>query len=292
MALPEDIKGLLESGVHFGHLSKHWNPKMKKFIFGKKKNVYIIDLEKTAKKLAEACEFAKERAQAGGKILFVATKKQLRIVIKESAVSCGMPYVTERWVGGLLTNFSTVRKRVNRYVDLMEKREKGGFDSMVKKEVVRLNREIERMERSYSGVIALDKVPDCVCVVDTKKEMACVREANKLSVPLIALIDTDANPDLIDYPIPGNDDSIKSVHYIIEKIVAAISEGLQRAKDIKKEAIEKLDKAEKALSDAKKDEYMIDEEQFEPARSDGEDSGKKTKRVKKMQSKEEQSKEE
>lgn len=286
MALPEDVKGLLESGVHFGHLSKHWNPKMKKFIFGKKKNVYIIDLEKTAKKLAEACEFAKQRAQAGGKILFVATKKQLRSVIKELATSCGMPYVTERWVGGLLTNFPTVRKRINRYIDLLEKREKGVFDTMVKKEVVRLNREIERMERSYSGVVELDRLPDCVCVVDTKKEMACVRESNKLSIPLIALIDTDADPDLIDYPIPGNDDSIKSVHYIIEKIVAAISEGLQRAKDIKNAEIEKIKKSEEVLP-AVKEEYTIDEEQFEHVLGDDEEISKKSKKVKKMQSKEE-----
>lgn len=286
MALPEDVKGLLENGVHFGHLSKHWNPKMKKFIFGKKKNVYIIDLEKTSKKLAEACEFAKERAQAGGKILFVATKKQLRSVIKELATSCGMPYVTERWVGGLLTNFSTVRKRVNRYIELLEKREKGGFDAMVKKEVVCLNREIERMERSYSGVVGLDRIPDCVCVVDTKKEMACVREANKLSIPLIALIDTDADPDLIDYPIPGNDDSIKSVQYIISKIVAAVSEGLQRAKDIKKTDIQKLEQTQEAVS-VQQEEYPIDEERFEHVLVDDEDDVKKGKRAKKIQVKEE-----
>jgi len=152
MALPEVIKGLLESGVHFGHLSKHWNPKMKRFIFGKKKNVYIIDLEKTAQKLEEAKEFLKEKAQNGEKILFVATKKQLRNLMKELALSCNMPYVTERWVGGLLTNFSTVRSRVNRYLGLIEKREKGGFNKMVKKEVVKLNREIERMDKNYSGV--------------------------------------------------------------------------------------------------------------------------------------------
>jgi len=285
MALPEDVRGLLESGVHFGHLSKHWNPKMKKFIFGKKKNVYIIDLEKTAKKLAEACEFAKERAQAGGKILFVATKKQLRSVVKELASSCTMPYVTERWVGGLLTNFSTVRKRVNKYIELLEKRDGGGFDAMVKKEVVGLNREIERMERSYSGVVSLENLPDCVCVVDTKKEMACVREANKLSIPLIALIDTDADPDLIDYPIPGNDDSIKSVHYIIARIVAAISEGLQKAKDIKEAEAQKLKKSEEALSGGQET-YAVEEE-FEHVLDDDEATGRKAKKAKKMQSKEE-----
>src|SRR4030042_740348 len=226
MALPEDIRGLLESGVHFGHLSKHLNPKMKNFIFGKKKNVYIIDLEKTAQKIQEAKDFLKQKAQAGEKILFVATKKQLRSIIKELATSCQMPYVVERWVGGLLTNFSVVRKRINKYLELLDKRERGQFDTMVKKEVVRLNREIERMERSYSGVTIMEQLPDCIYVVDTKKETACVREANKLSIPIVALIDTDGDPEVIDYPIPGNDDSIKSVRYISACLVEAINEGL------------------------------------------------------------------
>ena len=228
MALPETIKNLLESGVHFGHLSKHWNPKMKRFIFGKKKNVYIIDLEKTAQKLQEAKDFVKQKAKEGEKILFVATKKQLRSVIKELASSCDMPYVAERWVGGLLTNFSTVRRRVERYLELLGQRETGGFDIMVKKEVVKINREIERMERSYSGVTSLEGLPGCVFVVDPKKEVACVREVNKLGIPIVAVIDTDANPDIIDYPIPGNDDSIKSVKYITSCIVEAINQGFEK----------------------------------------------------------------
>ena len=235
MALPEIIRSLLESGVHFGHLSKHWNPKMKKFIFGKKKNVYIIDLEKTAQKLQEAKDFLKQKAEEGEKILFVATKKQLRSTVKELACSCQMPYVTERWVGGLLTNFSTVRRRVEKYLDLLKQRETGGFDVMVKKEVVKLNREIERMERSYSGVTALEDLPGCVFVVDPKKEVACVREVNKLGIPIVALIDTDANPDIIDYPVPGNDDSIKSVKYMVSCIVEAINEGLSKAEEGKKD---------------------------------------------------------
>jgi len=234
MALPEIIKELLENGVHFGHLSKHWNPKMKGFIFGKKKNVYIIDLEKTAQKLQEAKEFAKQKAKDGEKILFVSTKKQLRSVVKELASSCDMPYVAERWVGGLLTNFSTVRRRVEKYLEFLRKRETGGFDIMVKKEVVKINREIERMERSYSGVTSLEGLPGCVFVVDPKKEVACVREVNKLEIPIIALIDTDANPDIIDYPIPGNDDSIKSVKYITSSVVEAINEGLKEALEGKK----------------------------------------------------------
>ncbi len=249
MALPDVIKDLLESGVHFGHLSKHWNPKMKKFIFGKKKNVYIIDLEKTALKLQEAKDFAREKAKLGEKILFVATKKQLRGEMRQLATSCSMPYVVERWVGGLLTNFSTVRTRINKYLELIEKREKGKFETMVKKEVVCLNRDIERMEKIYSGVTTLDELPGCIFVVDPKKETACVREAQKLSIPVIALIDTDADPEDIDCPIPGNDDSIKSVKYITSCIAEAVNEGFKKANEIVKTA--KDDKAKEDSSEEK-----------------------------------------
>ncbi|MCF7907960.1 MAG: 30S ribosomal protein S2 [Candidatus Omnitrophica bacterium] len=235
MALPDLIKNLLESGVHFGHLSKHWNPKMKRFIFGKKKNVYIIDLEKTALKLQEAKDFAKEKAKLSEKILFVGTKKQLRGEMRQLATSCSMPYVVERWVGGLLTNFSTVRTRVNKYLELIEKRDTGKFETMMKKEVVRLNRDIERMEKVYSGVTTMDGLPGCVFIIDPKKEMACVREARKLSIPIIALIDTDADPEMIDYPIPGNDDSIKSVKYIVSCLVDAVNEGQKAATDLTKQ---------------------------------------------------------
>jgi len=235
MALPEIVKELLENGVHFGHLSKHWNPKMGRFIFGKKKKVYIIDLEKTAQKLAEAKDFAKQKAKAGEKILFVSTKKQLRHEIEGLAVSCGMPYIVERWIGGLLTNFSTVRSRVNRYLELLDKREKGEFDKKPRKEVVKLNREIERMEKNYKGVTSMEGLPECVYVVDPKKESACVKEVNKLGIPIIALIDTDANPEIISYPIPGNDDSIKSVKYITSHIVEAVNEGLKKDDKISKE---------------------------------------------------------
>ena len=237
MALPVLIKELLESGVHFGHLSKHWNPKMKKYIFGKKKNVYIIDLEKTAQKLEEAKEFVKQIAKGEGKILFVCTKNQLRGIIKELASSCNMPYMVERWIGGVLTNFSTVRRRINKYLELLEKRETGGFDKLTKKEVLRLNREIARMAKNYSGVTSLDSLPDCVFVVDPKKESACVREVYKLSIPIVALIDTDASPEVIDYPVPGNDDSIKSVKYITSYITDAIKEGLKSVETPEEEAL-------------------------------------------------------
>lgn len=232
MALPELIKDLLASGVHFGHLSKHWNPKMKKFIYGRKKNIYIIDLMKTADKLEEAKQFLKEVAQNGGKILFVGTKRHIRSSIKEMAQQCQMPYIVERWVGGLLTNFSTIERRVKRYIEIKEQKEKGEFARLPSKEVARLNKELERMDKIYSGVISLGGLPQCMFIVDPKKEHASVHEANKLSIPIVALIDTDANPDLIDYPVPGNDDAIKSVRAIVSHFVEAINEGLEETTQV------------------------------------------------------------
>jgi small subunit ribosomal protein S2 len=235
MGLTDTIKKMLEGGVHFGHLKRNWNPKMKKFIFGRKKNIYIIDLEKTTKMLDQAKEFLKETAKSGGNILFVGTKRQIRPVIKELATSCDMPYVDQKWVGGLLTNFSTIKKRLQRYLELLEMRENGEFDNIPSKEVVRLNRQISRMDKNYSGLTTLKVLPDCVVVVDPKREKSCVREATKLSIPLVALIDTDADPEEVNYPIPGNDDAIRSVKFIVSSLVEAIDEGRQDYHAIQKE---------------------------------------------------------
>ncbi|RKY39204.1 MAG: 30S ribosomal protein S2 [Candidatus Omnitrophota bacterium] len=261
MALPEIIQKLLEHGVHFGHLSKHWNPKMKKFIFGKKKNVYIIDLEKTVKNLERAKEFVKDIAKRGGKILFVGTKKQLQDTIKELASSCQMPYIVERWVGGFLTNFVTIKERIKKYMELKEKKEKGEFDKLPHKEVVRLNRELERMEKLYSGVTTLEDLPECIYVVDPKRENTCIREASRLSIPVVALIDTDSDPEVIDYPIPGNDDAIRSVGFITQLIVEAILEGKRESplasKEEKKEGdepdVEKPEELEEKIIEEEKE---------------------------------------
>ena len=234
MVLPDIIRSLLESGVHFGHLSKHWNPKMERFIFGKKKNIYIIDLEKTVKELESAKQFVKKIAEDEGKILFVSSKRQLKEVIKSLANSCGMPYVVERWVGGLLTNFSTIQTRIKKFINLMERRNKGEFEKLPPKEVVRLNRELERMTKMYSGVVSLNELPRAIYIVDPRREKTAVREANKLSIPIIALIDTDGDPEVIDYPIPGNDDAIKSVRFITQQLVDAILEG-RKKEEMKKE---------------------------------------------------------
>ncbi len=225
MALAGIVRDLLENGVHFGHLSKHWNPKMKQFIFGKKKNIYIIDLEKTAQKIEEAKDFVKKVASGGGKILFVATKKQLKDVVEKLALSCDMPYIVERWIGGFLTNFSTIKTRINKYIELKEAQEKGGVGKISNKEMLRIKRELEKMEKNYRGVVSLERLPECIYIVDPKREVAAVREARKLNIPIVALIDTDSDPEVIDYPIPGNDDAIKSVNYITSCIVEAIIEG-------------------------------------------------------------------
>ncbi|MCF7870008.1 MAG: 30S ribosomal protein S2 [Candidatus Omnitrophica bacterium] len=235
MGLTDSIKKMLEGGVHFGHLKRNWNPKMQKFIFGRKKNIYIIDLEKTTKMLDQAKEFLKETAKSGGNILFVGTKRQIRPVIKELANSCNMPYVDQKWVGGLLTNFSTIKRRLQRYLELLKMRENGEFDNIPSKEVVRLNRQISRMDKNYSGLTTLKALPDCVFVVDPKREKSCVRESAKLSIPLVALIDTDADPEEVNYPIPGNDDAIRSVKFIVSSLVEAIDEGRQDYHTIQKE---------------------------------------------------------
>ncbi len=231
MVLPEIIRDLLENGVHFGHLSKHWSPKMKQFIFGKKKNIYIIDLEKTAQKIEESKDFLKKIASEGKKILFVATKRQLKEVIEQFAISCQMPYIVERWIGGFLTNFSTIRSRIDKYIELREKKEKGELGKVSNKELLRINRELEKMEKNYRGVVSLESLPACIYIVDPKREVTAVREARKLNIPIVALIDTDSDPEVIDYPIPGNDDAIKSVSYITRCLVEAIKEGMKDSVD-------------------------------------------------------------
>jgi small subunit ribosomal protein S2 len=255
MAIPEIIKELLENGVHFGHLAKHWNPKMKKFIFGKKKNIYIIDLEKTVIKLEEAKEFVKNISKKGGKVVFMSTKKQLRDVMKEQAIACGMPYVSIRWVGGFLTNFSTVYQRMKKYISLLEKRKNGDFEKLPRKEVVRLNRELTRMEKNYSGVASITELPAAIFLIDPKKELACVREANISGVPIVALVDTDADPEVIDYPIPGNDDAIKSVKYIAAAIADAIKEGAKQAEELR---VATAAAAQKDLEAKVEDDSLVD----------------------------------
>ncbi|MFH1878603.1 MAG: 30S ribosomal protein S2 [Candidatus Omnitrophota bacterium] len=221
------IRDLLENGVHFGHQTNKWNPKMKKFIFGAKNNIYIIDLKKTEQALAEASDFIYTMASSGKKILFVGTKKQAKQIIKEEAKKCDMFYVNERWLGGCLTNFSTIKKSVGRLDKLQEMKASETFGSLAKKEKAQRDREEYKLLRNLEGIRKMKELPDCLVVIDAEAEHIAVAEARKLHIPIIALVDTNCDPDLIDYPIPGNDDAIRAIKYI----VCALSNSLKKGYD-------------------------------------------------------------
>lgn len=221
----ELIKQLLEAGVHFGHQSRRWNPKMKKYIFGERGGIYIIDLEKTVERLNAARDFLRDVAARGGKILFVGTKKQAQEIIQEEAVRCEMPYVKYRWMGGLLTNLETVKKSI-RKLNNIEKMEAGGITArLTKKENSLLMKEKDHLLRDLGGIREMATIPQALFVVDTKKEEIGVAEANRLRIPVIGLIDTNSDPDVIQYPIPGNDDAVKSIKFITTLITDSILEG-------------------------------------------------------------------
>jgi len=224
----ELIKQLLEAGVHFGHQKKRWNPKMKKFIFGDRSGIYIIDLEKTEECINAARDFLLDITSKGEFVLFVGTKKQAQEVVLQEAQRCGMYYVTERWPGGLMTNFATIKKSINRLKDIEKMREDGTFGKLTKKEVARLEKELAKLNKNFSGIVKMEKMPKAMFVVDTKKEETAVLEANRLHIPVIGLIDTNSNPDLIAYPIPGNDDATKSIRAITTLIADAVIEGRKR----------------------------------------------------------------
>ncbi len=221
------MKQLLEAGVHFGHQTRSWNPKMAPYIFTERNGIYVIDLQKTVQKLEEAYNFAKEVAMNGGSILFVGTKKQAQEAIEQEAVRCGMFYVNQRWLGGMLTNFATISKRVQRLKELEAMEEDGSFDVLPKKEVIRLRHERGKLEKFLRGIKEMHKLPDALYVVDPRKERIAVAEARKLGIPIIAIVDTNCDPDEIDYIIPGNDDAIRAVNLITAKIADAVLEGKQ-----------------------------------------------------------------
>ena len=221
------MKQLLEAGVHFGHQTRRWNPKMSQYIFTERNGIHIIDLQKTVKKLNEAYAFARDIVAEGGEILFVGTKKQAQSSVKEEAERCGMPFVNARWLGGMLTNFTTIRKRVARLAQLRKMEEDGTFDMLPKKEVIKLNGEIEKLEKFLGGIKEMKKIPGAMFIVDPRKERIAVAEAKKLGIPLIALVDTNCDPDEIDAVIPGNDDAIRAVKLIAEVIANAVIEAKQ-----------------------------------------------------------------
>ena len=219
------MKQLLEAGVHFGHQTRRWNPKMAKYIFTERNGIYIIDLQKTVKKLDEAYNFVRDVAAEGGSILFVGTKKQAQESIREEATRCGMHYVNARWLGGMLTNFRTIRRRIDRLNQLKAMEADGTFDMLPKKEVVKLNLEIEKLEKFLGGIKDMKQLPGALFIVDPRKERIAVAEAKKLGIPIVAIVDTNCDPDEIDYVIPGNDDAIRAVKLISGTIASAIVEG-------------------------------------------------------------------
>ncbi len=224
----ELIKKLLEAGVHFGHQTKRWNPKMKKFIFGSRSGIYIIDLEKTEECINAARDFLAEVTSKGEFVLFVGTKKQAQDVMKKEAIRSGMYYVTDRWPGGMLTNFATIKKSINRLKDIEKMRTDGTFEKLTKKEIARLEKELAKLNKNFSGIVSMERMPKAAFIVDTKKEETAVLEARRLGIPIIGLIDTNSNPDLIDYPIPGNDDATKSISVVASIITDTIIEGRKK----------------------------------------------------------------
>ncbi len=258
MAATQTIKQLLEAGVHFGHQKKRWNPKMKRFIFGEKNGIYIIDLEKTEKALEKALSFLREISSKGDIVLFVGTKKQAKDVMKEEALRSGMFYVTERWLGGMLTNFATLKNSIKRHKDITRMKEDGTMEKLSKKEVAKLTREQAKLNRDLEGVLDMGKVPAAIFIVDSKKEEIAVAEANKLGLAVIGLIDTNCDPDKIDYPIPGNDDAIRSIKLISGMVSDAIMQGRKAYLDGKA--------AEEARAAAEADEeekVVVDEDAVE-----------------------------
>ena len=216
---------LLEAGVHFGHQTRRWNPKMRRFIFGERSGIYIIDLEKTLTGLTSTYEFLLDIGRQGGVVLFVGTKKQAQETVRDQASRVGMPYVNTRWLGGMLTNFQTMHGRLKRLKELREMERSGAFDFLPKKEVLKLRHEKEKLERNLSGIQDMERRPDAVYVIDTKREHIAIKEARKLGIPVVAILDTNCDPDEVDYPIPGNDDAIRACSLITKVIADALEEG-------------------------------------------------------------------
>jgi small subunit ribosomal protein S2 len=239
-----ELAELLASGAHFGHLTRRWNPKMKPYIFMERNGIHIIDLKKSQQLLDDACNAISNIVAEGKRVLFVGTKKQAKEVVQEQAKRCGQFYFTERWLGGALTNFTTIRKSVKRLTNIEKMETDGTFDKITKKETLFLTREKEKLSRALSGVVDMTRLPGALFVVDVKKEAIAVKEAKRLGVPVFAIVDTNCDPDLIDYIIPANDDALKAVQLVTKTIADAVLEGAERAKAHLQEVAEEAEKAE------------------------------------------------
>jgi small subunit ribosomal protein S2 len=223
------MRQLLEAGVHFGHQTRRWNPKMKRFIFGERNGIYLIDLRQTLHRIEAAYTYVRDLTAEGGTILFVGTKKQTQDPVAQYAARCGMPYVNERWLGGMLTNFNTIAGRVKKMQEYERMKVAGDFEAMPKKEALILGRELEKLQKNLGGIRGMNKLPDAIFVIDTKKEHIAVTEANKLGLPVVAVVDTNCDPDVIQYIIPGNDDAIRSGSLLCRVIADAVAEGREIA---------------------------------------------------------------
>ena len=254
------MKQLLEAGVHFGHQTRRWDPKMAEYIFQARNGIHIIDLQKTSKKLDEAYNFMKEQAEEGKTILFVGTKKQAQECMKEAAVKCGMYYVDQRWLGGMLTNFQTIKTRVQRLKELEIMEQDGTFDVLPKKEVINLKKEMEKLEKNLGGIKEMEEIPGVLFIVDPKKEATAIAEAKKLNIPVVGLVDTNCNPEELDYPIPGNDDAIRAVKLIADVMANAVIEGKQgetfeeAAEEMVAETAEATENEEKSIEEISNEE--------------------------------------
>ena len=239
------MKQLLEAGVHFGHQTRRWDPRMAEYIFQARNGIHIIDLQKASKKIDEAYEFIKEQVEEGKTVLFVGTKKQAQDCMKDAAIKSGMYYVNQRWLGGMLTNFDTIQKRIQRLKDLEKMEEDGTFDVLPKKEVILLKKEMEKLEKNLGGIKEMTELPGVIFLVDPKKERIAVLEAKKLGIPTVGIVDTNCNPEDLDYPIPGNDDAIRAVKLIADVMANAVIEGKQGESF---ETVEEQDVSEEAES--------------------------------------------
>jgi len=264
------MKALLESGVHFGHQTRRWNPKMSQFIFTARNGIHIIDLQKTMQRLKVAYGEMKQIAENGGKVLFVGTKKQAQNSVKEFAEKCGMYYVSERWLGGFLTNFKTVSRSIDRLKEIEKMNETGDWDAETKKEILELTRELEKKKKILDGIKDLNRLPDALFIIDPKREAIAVNEAHKLNIPIFAVVDTNCNPDEIDYPIPGNDDAIRAIALFLDVMSRAIIEG-QSAGQVSVE-----DELEEGAAEAESTEEST-EEAGEPAETVEEETKEESK---------------
>ena len=254
------MKSLLEAGVHFGHETKRWNPKMKKYIFGEKNGIYIIDLSKTQDALLKACDFLRALASSGSYILFVGTKKQAQEIIKEEASKCGMFYVNHRWLGGMLTNYQTIKKSIKRLLDIERMKEDGTMAKLAKKEVSKLNKELFKLNKNLEGIRSMDKLPKAMFVVDAKKEDIAVKEARTLGIPVVALVDTNSDPDKIGYVIPGNDDAIRAIKLVTGLIADSVLEGKEA---FKAGVVKAREEAAAAAAEAEGEEVTVVDEKIE-----------------------------